>query len=67
LLAKPPISCIWKLLWKKIEGKGRPLERRRREFFLSNLERERRRNYEDFAPKSLIYSLERKYLTFFIT
>jgi hypothetical protein len=48
-------------LWEEREGGRHFLERRRRKFFLSNLERERRRKYEDLAPKSLIYSLVRKY------
>jgi hypothetical protein len=33
------------------EREGVELERRRREIFSQNLERERRENYEDLAPK----------------
>jgi hypothetical protein len=36
---------------RRLREGGGSRERRRREFFLSNLERERTRNYEDFGPK----------------
>jgi hypothetical protein len=42
--------------------RDRWLERRESKSLFSNLERERARNYEVLAPKSLIYSLVRKYL-----
>jgi hypothetical protein len=46
---------------RRLRERGRFLERRRREISSQNLEREGRRNYEDFASKSLIYSLAQKY------
>jgi hypothetical protein len=40
---------------RRLREGGGSRERRRREFLKENLERERARNYEDLAQKSLIY------------